>query len=653
MTARPTAALSVLVTGTALAAVLVALFRTGTIGESAFQAGFTVLLLLGAALVLTRAVRRPTMRRGWLALGAAVLLGMTSNALTGWTEIGLDVPEALSMGLAGCAFVLSVTGLAFMLMDRPSRLPLGAALDGMTGALVAQAVIAVLLLEGVKHDLQDGFDIVVLLYPLGDVVLMGLVAAAVAHGGWRVDAWLVCLAGLVALTVGDSGALSTSILGPHQHGESADLGWLAGAWLIAAGAWAPDPRRAPERWVRSAVPVGLAAAALVILILVAFDPEPLIPALACAVAALAVVVGRLAFSLHDNADMLSHAQSEATTDALTGLANRRQLLADLEDEIAHATLERPAALALYDLNGFKDYNDTFGHPAGDALLAALGVSLSTAVGADGTAYRMGGDEFCIIVRSGAEDPWGIAEQATEALSAGTRGFKVTAALGVVLLPTEAATGSEALRRADLRMYEHKSGGRIGSRRQVTQALMLAMEERDRTLTAHGAELQELAGRVAQRLGLCDADTEAVRLGAVLHDVGKLAIPDRILDKPGPLDDVEWQLMRRHTLVGERILEGAPALHDVAGLVRSSHERFDGAGYPDGLAGTDIPLGARIIAVCDAFDAMTRSRVYRDPMTVDAAVEELLRCAGTHFDPDVVDAFTATLAARPAAVLRAS
>jgi diguanylate cyclase (GGDEF)-like protein/putative nucleotidyltransferase with HDIG domain len=493
----------------------------------------------------------------------------------------------------------------------------------------------------------------VVLYPLGDVVLMGLVAAAVAHGGWRIDAWLICLAGLVALTVGDSGALSTSILGPHEHGGTADLGWLAGAWLIAAGAWAPEPRRAPERWVRSAVPVGLAAVALVILVVVALSPEPLIPALACAAAALVVVVGRLAFSLHDNADMLSHARSEATTDALTGLANRRQLMADLEGELAHATADAPAALALYDLNGFKDYNDTFGHPAGDALLAALGVSLSAAVGSAGTAYRMGGDEFCVLVRSGTPEPWEVAERATAALSAGTRGFTVTAALGVVVLPAEAATASEALRRADLRMYEHKAGGRAGSRRQVSQTLVLAMEERDRTLHAHGAEVQELAGRVAARLGLCDADAEAVRLGAILHDVGKLAIPDRILDKPGPLDEVEWQLMRRHTLVGERILEGAPALRDVAGLVRSSHERFAGGGYPDGIAGTDIPVGARIIAVCDAFDAMTSPRVYREAMSVEAAVEELQRCAGAQFDPEVVAAFTAALAERGAAAVTAS
>ena len=151
----------------------------------------------------------------------------------------------------------------------------------------------------------------------------------------------------------------------------------------------------------------------------------------------------------------------------------------------------------------------------------------------------------------------IAERAAEALSAAARGFTVTAAHGVVLLPGEAATASDALRRADVRMYEDKSGSRVGSRRQVTQALMLAIEERDRALHGHGEGVQELASCVARRLGLSATDADAVRLGALLHDVGKLAIPDRILEKPGPLDPYEWEFMRSHTLIGQRILEGAP------------------------------------------------------------------------------------------------
>ena len=182
MAARLTSPVRVLLLGAVPGIALVGLFRTGAIGGVAFQAGLTVLFLLGAVLVLSRGVLRSSSRRGWLALGLALVAGMTGNALTGWDVLGLAVPEIVGIALGASAFLLSVAGLAFMLADRPSRLPLGAALDGMTGALVAQAVIAAILFSPVKGALEDGFDVVVLLYPLADVLLMGLVAAAVAHG---------------------------------------------------------------------------------------------------------------------------------------------------------------------------------------------------------------------------------------------------------------------------------------------------------------------------------------------------------------------------------------------------------------------------------------------------------------------------------------
>ena len=314
----------------------------GAIGGAAFQAGLTVLFLLGAGLVLARGVLRSSSRRGWIALGLALVAGMTGNALTGWAGLGADVPELVGIALGAGAFLLSVAGLAFMLADRPSRLPLGAALDGMTGALVAQAVVAAILFSPVKGALQDGFDVVVLLYPLADVLLMGLVAAAVAHGGWRLDFWAVSLAGLVAITIGDSSALATSIVGDHVQGGAADLGWLAGPGSSRSPPGARRRSRTPDRWVRGAVPVVLGTVALGIVVIIAFSPHPLIPALACASGALAVVVGRLAITLHDNDLMLSVARTDSVTDALTGLGNRRQLMTDLEDEVERAAEASPA-----------------------------------------------------------------------------------------------------------------------------------------------------------------------------------------------------------------------------------------------------------------------------------------------------------------------
>ncbi len=151
-------------------------------------------------------------------------------------------------------------------------------------------------------------------------------------------------------------------------------------------------------------------------------------------------------------------------------------------------------------------------------------------------------------------------------------------------------------------------------------------------------MTSLAAAVAAALGMSEPDQADVVRAAELHDVGKIAIPDAILRKPGPLDAKEWEFMERHTIIGERILMAAPALESVAKLVRSSHERWDGQGYPDGLAGTGIPLGARIVSVCDAYDAMIADRPYRTGMPPSEALTELRRCAGTQFDPDVVEIF---------------
>jgi two-component system, cell cycle response regulator len=188
------------------------------------------------------------------------------------------------------------------------------------------------------------------------------------------------------------------------------------------------------------------------------------------------------------------------------------------------------------------------------------------------------------------------------------------------------------------MYANKNGGRTSARGQSREVLLRALAERDPGLGEHISGVAALAEAVARRLGLDDEQIEHVRHAAELHDVGKMAIPDAILDKPAPLDPAEWEFIRRHTIIGERIVAAAPALRPVATLVRSSHERWDGTGYPDQLRGEEIPLGARIVAVCDAFDAMIANRPYRAGMETARAIEELRHCAGTQFDPAVVDAF---------------
>ena len=326
------------------------------------------------------------------------------------------------------------------------------------------------------------------------------------------------------------------------------------------------------------------------------------------------------------------------TDALTGIPNRRQLKLDLDQGLKDASPAKPLLLMLFDLNGFKAYNDTFGHPAGDALLIRLASTLEAAMTElGGSAYRLGGDEFCVLASVPDGQTGAVAAAASQALTEHGGGFHITASYGAILLPEESQDVTEAMQLVDQRMYAQKTSGRRSPDRQSRDVLLRALQERNPDLAQRHAAVARLAGAIGERMDLPAEERAQLRQAAELHDVGKLAIPEEVLNKPGPLEPAEWAFVRRHTLIGERIIGAAPALAGAAKLVRSTHERLDGSGYPDGLAGDQIPLGARIIAVSDAFTAMTSPRPHAAQLTVPKAIAELRRCAGTQFDPTVVDA----------------
>jgi diguanylate cyclase (GGDEF)-like protein len=349
------------------------------------------------------------------------------------------------------------------------------------------------------------------------------------------------------------------------------------------------------------------------------------------------------------ADILGHhaLREQAISDPLTGLGNRRKMAESLGAWFASADERSPLLLMLFDLDGFKSYNDTFGHPAGDALLAHLGMKLAASVAPYGEAYRLGGDEFCAVVTVEEDRLEEVMAGAALALSESGEEFSISASHGVVLLPHEAATLEQALQLADERMYSHKHG-RSGAREQARDVLMRTMQAKQPDLREHSSEVADLAVAVARRIGMDGEGIDEIARAAELHDVGKVGIPDVILEKPAGLDATEWELMYQHTILGERILNAAAALRPVARIVRSTHERWDGAGYPDGLRGAEIPLAARVVAVCDAYDAMTTDRAYRAAIGHDAACQELRDMAGSQFDPHVVDAFIAEVAERAAA-----
>jgi diguanylate cyclase (GGDEF)-like protein len=326
----------------------------------------------------------------------------------------------------------------------------------------------------------------------------------------------------------------------------------------------------------------------------------------------------------------------ANTDQLTGIANRAALLADLDNIQRHGDAVR---VALFDLNGFKQYNDTFGHNAGDALLRRVAQALAAAV-VPGRAYRLGGDEFCVISPHDAADH--IEARADQAMTEKGLGFVINASWGSVAFPGECSTVPETLAMADERMYSQKRARQGGALAQTKAALKRLIAERDQTLADHHSRVASLATRVARKLDLPPAQIACICDAAELHDIGLLAIPDSIREKSGPLDHGEFEFISRHAAIGARILEAAEALHDAAAIVRATHERLDGQGYPAHAEGDQIDISAHIITVCDAYDTMTNPQAYRSAMTAKAARTELRSCVGSQFDANVVKALEAIL-----------
>lgn len=484
-------------------------------------------------------------------------------------------------------------------------------------------------------------------YPVGDVGLLAMVVAAITIMGWKASGvWRWIAPAIAIFAVADSFYLVQVARGTYSLGGIVNLGWPAAALLVGLGAWRPETRARPG--VRTGtmiiVPAVLGFGALTLLVtdhFVSMNPV----ALGLATGSISVMLVRLYLAVNDNARMLGHSRVEASTEPLTGLGNRRQLSTDLDAQLDDLDPAQPLMLTIFGLDGFKQYNDRFGHPAGDLLLQRLGARLSELVAGRGTAYRMGGDEFCTLWHDSDVGEASItALEAVPALSERGEAFAIGCSYGSVLLPNEAEDRADALRIADRRMYSRKGSGRLSAGRQSSAALLQAVAERDSELGLHVGQVAELACATAVRLGLTEEDVEATRHTALLHDAGKVAIPDEIISKPSPLDESEQAFIRRHTIVGERIIHAAPALARIAKLVRSTHERYDGAGYPDGLAGESIPLISRIVSVCDAYDAMTHNRAYRAALPRPEAVAELREHATTQFDARVVEAFISSLEA---------
>jgi two-component system, cell cycle response regulator len=599
---------------------------------------------IAVAVCLVRAATTRTDRVMWGAIGIGLALWVAGAAY--WDHLLSDdataplpsVADLLFLGFYPFAYVAVVAAVR----RHGHHVGVGAWFDGLIAVAAIAAVGAELVVEPIVRNAVAGSTLGTmtnLAYPIGDVVLIAALLLPSAMLGTRVPRGMALLAiGLAVFAVTDAIYLVQTAQGTYAIGGLLDAGWYAGMLLIAAGAASRERlvTRAPARTRGGALLPALGGVvALVVITLQVFHDRNVV-GLVASVVTLVLVIARMLLSLRETGVLLEARARDAVTDGLTGLPNRRALVADLDAALVRAD-EHPVLLVLFDLDGFKAYNDTFGHLAGDALLIRIGGTLRDAGRGGARAYRMGGDEFCALVTaSDGESPERIGAELAAAMGQHGAGFDVTASFGCAVAPLNGRESTALLRHADDEMYARKGTRRAGAERQVQDALLAALRERDPELESHADGVAGLAAALGRGMRVGATELRTLVHAAALHDVGKIAIPDGILHKPAPLDAQEWRFVRSHPLIAQRIISAAPALAYAAQLVRSTQERWDGDGYPDGLRGEEIPLAARIVALCSAYQAMTSERPYQRALAPEEAFAELRRGAGTQFDPQLVE-----------------
>lgn len=609
-----------------------------------FQKFASSVVFFGAAILCAMKARAsPDERSGWGLLALAMTLWGAAAVYYSvflWDSPTVPLPSPADAGWIGF-YAPAYVGIYKLLRKRCGAVSRGVWLDALIGGLGVGGASAALAFQNVLEHTHESASATAtaLAYPIGDLGLLALAVAGITVIGWRASGrwkWIALAFAVFAVTDSIYGIEVAD--GTYAVGGILDLGWPTVALFVGLAAWLPENliHGLPRARARTILPATFGLLALALLVVdhyVGLNPL----ALGLATASILVILIRLYLTVQDNARMLALSRREATTDALTGLSNRRQLAIDLAAHLSKLDREQPLMLTVFDLDGFKQYNDRFGHPAGDQLLTRLGAKLRSTLSGHGTAYRTGGDEFCALWHlSDCAQASAKTLDAVEALSEDSEGFSIGCSYGSALLPNDTSDADTALTIADQRMFIRKNSARASAGRQSCDVLLRALEERNSRLGVDAEKRLGLVSAISSRLGLSEEDVEAARQTALLLDVGKLAIPDEILNKLEPLTPSEWGFIRQHPLIAERILRTAPALATVAKLVRSAHERYDGTGYPDGLAGEDIPLIARIVAVCNAYEAITGGRSYQTPRDTGQAVSELRRSAGTQLDGSIVE-----------------
>jgi diguanylate cyclase (GGDEF)-like protein len=575
----------------------VALYRYASVPRSAGD----VAALLGLFAAMALAERFPVPVEGMGAGGVTLgfVFSVSAIILLGWP--------------AGVIVAAGGPTLTHLLQRRP---PLRVAYNGSMFALSA-------LVAGIAIEHVQGGD------STGDLVARVVLCGFIYY-------WVVNLILISAVLSADSGRSFFTVAWENIRQTTAPFAFMASAALTLIVLWQRDP------WL-----------------------------------SIALVGPLLAIALYQRSTFKAiRAMRLALTDPLTGLGNHRSFHERLQRELVSAEADGTSlALCLVDLDDLKTINDRFGHPAGDLVLGQVASRLRQG----GESFRLGGDEFAVLLpRQEERQATAVARSIVERVAAlrvegvGT----VTVSAGVATYPTMGSGRDELIRLADSALYWAKKDGKnrvrayvaesilranLGqladtpdraARYRAAESLARAVDERDVFAGSHSQRVGDYSARIARRLGADESSVELTRLAGHLHDLGKLAIPEELLRKPSGLSEAERLVLERHPQIGYQMLESL-GVEPVAEWVLHHHERWDGTGYPNRLAGDQIPLGARILFVADAFDAMTSEHGYGEKFTQHEALAELERCAGTQFDPAVVRALAEELLASVEAAVLAS
>ena len=585
-------------------------------------------------------------------LGIFVALGSYPLLLLGIWRLPrkpLSVPAQIRISLDGLMVVSSVLTFSWYFV-------LGPTFFAATGTLLDRSVNTA--------------------YPFMDVLLASCLLFLGEHRGYLRFVSRLFSVGLLIVIASDCAFTTISLHQTFPQGTLLDIGWSLGFMLIGVAVW--TARQAMTFTVPEEEPDRLPSLGASLL------PYALLPAVgalvlyteqaACrpilkhgvfwgAMALICLILARQVLALLENRALNGRLEGLATTDPLTGLVNHRTFHARLAEEAEAARAGGKAlAVAMLDLDNFKFFNDGYGHAAGDDVLRQVTQALRQAAAAQDTVGRFGGDEFALLLPLQAPD--GVRQQTAEevgrrlehALSGlfflppgSPSEIPLTISVGVALFPAEAGSPLEALELADQRLMHVKTGGSDNAADALCRelagslagfpmlnALVTAVDNKDRYTRRHSEDVLTYSLQIADEFGLDPNTRRTVQVAALLHDVGKIGVPDRVLRKPGALSDEEHQAVQQHPAMGAAIVGAVPGFEETLDVVRFHHERWDG-GYPFGLLKEETPFLARVVSVADAFSAMTTDRPYRKGMPREKALKILEGGAGTQWDPQCVAA----------------